>query len=451
MNIKLRLAFQFTLIVAGILLFFSVMVYYFSYSSQLSKFRQNLLDNAKNTATLLINVAEVDSSLLLKIHESTISRDREELVLTDSAFNVIYKYNSHILNDRGTLLYYRGNNTRFFSTGGKDGVFYKHPNQSRTFYVYEMAFDRSRSQNLRELRKILFWSIFSSICLSILMSYIFAQRAIKPISNIIKSVKEINSLKLSNRLDEGNKKDEIGQLALTFNEMLSDLEIAFKNQNDFVSNASHELRTPLTVMISESDYFLSHKRTPEEFKEHLSGLVGDLKNLNSLINSLLELAQINRNRDVSFSAVRIDEIVFTSIQRVKEKYSDRKILPKIQYPENGSELVISGNPGLLEIAFNNLVDNACKFSDKDVAVEFFIDDRSVSIHIADSGIGIPDNEIESISKPFQRASNVKFIGGYGIGLSLVSRIMELHSADLKIFSRINEGSRFELTFKRITL
>ena len=149
-----------------------------------------------------------------------------------------------------------------------------------------MAFDKSRTENLSELRKILFWSILFSVWLSVLLSYLFSKKAIKPISQIIKSVKEINSLRLSNRLDEGNRKDEIDQLAITFNEMLTNLEIAFKNQEDFVSNASHELRTPLTVMIGESDYLLSRERKKEDYINHISGLVNDLKKLNSLLNSL---------------------------------------------------------------------------------------------------------------------------------------------------------------------
>ena len=122
-----------------------------------------------------------------------------------------------------------------------------------------MAFDKTRTENLSELRKILLWSILFSVWLSVLLSYFFSKKAIQPISQIIKSVKDINSLRLSNRLNEGNRKDEIDQLAITFNEMLTNLEIAFKNQEDFVSNASHELRTPLTVMISETDYLLSRE------------------------------------------------------------------------------------------------------------------------------------------------------------------------------------------------
>jgi signal transduction histidine kinase len=425
-----------------------LLVYYFSYSSQLAKFRQNLLDTAKNTATLLINVAEVDSSLLKKIQQSTISWEREELELTDSIFNLIYGNNIEYLSDKTELVNYAKGELDYFSISDKDGVCYKHIYENRVYYVYAMAFDKSRVENLSELRKILFWSILFSIWLSVLLSYFFAKRAIKPISRIIKSVKEINSLKLSNRLDEGNRKDEIAQLAITFNEMLSDLEIAFKNQEDFVSNASHELRTPLTVMIGESDYTLSHERTKEDYVNHISGIISDLKKINALLNNLLELAQINRNNSIVLSKVRIDEIIFNSIYQVKTKYQGRKIVPKILYPESENDLLVNGNEGLLTIAFKNLLDNACKFSNDDIIVEFVITDNYINVIISDNGIGIPTNELDTIYRPFSRASNVKFIGGFGIGLSLVSRIMGLHRAVIDIQSKVNEGTRIDILFRR---
>ena len=449
MNIKTRLSFQFTLIVAGILLFFSALVYYFSYTSQLNKFREDLLDSAKNTAILLINVVEVDSSLLKKIHQSTISWKREEIALTDSTLKLVYGNNIQYLSNK---VMQENSNTEvnnFFSTGEKDGVCYKHSFANKTYYVFVMAYDETRIENLSELRKILLWSILFSVWLSVLFSYFFSKKAIQPISRIIKSVKNINSLRLSDRLNEGNRKDEIDQLAITFNEMLTNLEIAFKNQEDFVSNASHELRTPLTIMISESDYLLSRKRKEEEYIQHISGLVNDLKTLNSLINSLLELAQINRDNSIQLSSVRIDEIIYNAIHQVKTKYQGRKIIPKIQYPENENELLVNGNPGLLEIAFKNLLDNACKFSNEDVGVEFQMTDKNIKIIISDKGVGIPPNEINSIYHPFQRASNVKFIGGFGIGLSLVNNIIELHDATLKVYSTENEGTSFEILFKRL--
>jgi signal transduction histidine kinase len=434
MNIKIRLSLQFTLIVAGILLFFSILVYYFSYTSQLAKFREDLLDGAKNTAILLINVVEVDSSLLKKIHQSTISWEKEEIALTDSAFNLVYGNNIQYLSDKVIRVNSNKSDINFFSIGEKDGVCYKHKFKNRTYNVFVMAFDNTRPENLSELRGILLWSILFSIWLSVLLSYFFSKKAIQPISRIIKSVKNINSSRLNDRLNEGNRKDEIDQLAITFNEMLSNLEIAFKNQEDFISNASHELRTPLTVMIGESDYLLSHNRKKEEYINHISGLVNDLKTLNSLLNSLLELAQINRDNSILLSNVRIDEIIYNVIHQLKTRYQGRKILPKIQYPENDNDLLIYGNSGLLTIAFKNLIDNACKFSNDDVTIEFLIQDKFIKIDISDQGIGIPSNELESIYLPFRRASNVKFKGGFGVGLSLVNKIIELHDATLKVYS-----------------
>jgi len=450
MNIKIRLSFQFTLIVTGILLFFSVLVYYFSYTSQLNKFRETLFDNAKNTAILLINVAEVDSSLLKKIHQSTISREREEIALTDSALNIVYTNNIQYLTDAGMRSNFTKNNLNYFSIAEKDGVCYKHIYINRTYYVFVMAVDKTRPENLRELREILMWSNLFSVWLCVLLSYLFSKRAIKPISHIIKSVKEINSLRLGTRLNEGDKKDEIAQLSITFNEMLSNLEVAFRNQEDFVSNASHELRTPLTVMIGESDYLLTREQTKEEYIKHITGLVKDLKKLNALLNSMLELARINRDKSISLSTVRIDEIIFSAIHQIKEKYQDRKIIPRIQYPENGNDLLINGNYGLIEIAIKNLLDNACKFSGEDIGVEFILTEKYINIIISDKGIGIPPNEITSIYSPFKRASNVKFKSGFGIGLSLVDKIMKLHNAELNVYSTENEGTRFNLRFKRIS-
>jgi signal transduction histidine kinase len=311
-----------------------------------------------------------------------------------------------------------------------------------------MAFDHGRTENLSELRKILLWSILFSIWLSILLSYLFSKKAIQPISRIIKSVKNINSLRMSNRLNEGKRKDEIEQLAITFNEMLTNLETAFKNQEDFVSNASHELRTPLTVMISESDYLLSHKRNQEDYINHISGLIVDLKDLNALLNSLLELAQINRDYNIQLSDVRIDEIVYNAIHQIKTKYPNRKIQSKIQYPEDDNELLINGNSGLLIIAFKNLIDNACKFSENEVYVEFEIQGKYIKIVISDKGIGIPSEELDSIYLPFKRASNVKFKAGFGVGLSLVNKIITLHGAEMKVYSIENEGTKFELLFNK---
>lgn len=446
MKIKTKLSLEFTLIVAGILVLFSALVYYFSYTTQYNRFADNLTKRAQNTAILLLNVSGIDSVLLKKIQQSTLSWVGEEIVVTDSNFHMIYHNNIQYINDQVIRQNAVGKDISHFSIFDKDGTHYSYTFNDQTYHVLVMAFDKNRKENLSELRRILFWSILISIGLSILLSYLFAKNAIQPISQIIRSVKDINSMRLNSRLHEGNKKDEIAQLAITFNEMLTKLEIAFKNQEDFVANASHELRTPLSIMIVESDYILSKEQNAEQYKNHISNLVMDLKKLNTQLNSLLELAQINQDSSIQLSSIRIDEIVFNAIHQIKGKYADRKIIPVIQYPENENELLVHGNAGMLEMAFQNLMDNACKFSDEDVIIQFEIKDHFIKITIADKGIGIPLDEIESIYKPFNRASNVRFKSGFGIGLALVAKIFELHNVDFKVHSTENKGTSFELTF-----
>ncbi|HNW50096.1 MAG TPA: ATP-binding protein [Prolixibacteraceae bacterium] len=450
MNIKTKLSLQFTLLVGTILLVFSLLTYYFTNTNQQSKFNADLLQEAKNTVILLIDVAEVDSTLLKKIQHSTYLLKEEEIKITDSSSRVIYSNNVDILSNHFILNNLPGNNPQYFSIEHKNGVAFKHTYKGTIYYVYILAFDQKRTENLADLRSILIWSILFSLWLSVLFSYIFSRNAMKPISNIIRNVKEINSSQLNSRLDEGNKKDEIGQLAITFNELLTDLEIVFRNQEEFVSNASHELRTPLTVMIGETDYLLSLPRTSEEYLAHIKKLSTDLRELNALINSLLELAQLNKDNTIQFNLVRIDEIVYSAIHQIKTKYPNQKIVLKITYPDNEEELVINGNSGLLNIAFKNLIDNACKFSSEDVLVEFISDETSIIIRITDKGIGIPANELEKIFKPFNRASNVKFKSGFGIGLALVSKIIELHGGEISIESNVNEGTLLELTFQKQT-
>lgn len=451
MNIKTRLSLQFTVVVFGILVFFSVLVYYFSFTSQRSKFRDNLLEKAQNTAILSINTEEIDSTLLKKIHQTTKSFEAEEIAITNESNKLLYSNKTNLLTADNLISHTYNSRIAYFSIRNKDGVSYKHQANNQFYHVFVLAHDSYRAENVRELKNILLWSILISVLLSVTASYFFSKSAIKPISNIITKVKEINSSKLSNRLDEGKRQDEIEQLAITFNRMLSDLEKAFKSQDEFVSNASHELRTPLAIMIAESDYILSRSRKTEEYTTHISGLIDDLRKMNTLINSLLELAHLSGHQNIQMTDLRIDELIFNAIQSTKSKYPGRKIMPKIEYPDNENDLIIYGNQGLLDIAFKNLFENACKFSSDDVEVKISMIDDAISVSITDFGVGIPEDQIGDIFNAFNRSTNVKYIGGFGIGLSIVARIMKLHAIEINVTSTINQGTRFELLFGKPTV
>jgi signal transduction histidine kinase len=449
MNIKVKLALRFTLLVVGILLFFSFLIYYFSYTSRRSRFRENLLVQAQNTAILLINVQEVDSILLIKIQETTRLLEQQEIVITTSADKVIYSYKPADLNN--VILKRYGNNIDplYFTLGEKDGVSYRHILNDQVYHVFVLAYDKYRSDNLQELKRILFWCILFSIWICISVSYFFSRLAIHPISKIISEVKEINSAKLSKRLDEGRGKDEIEQLAVTFNRMLERLEQVFRSQDEFVANASHELRTPLAVMMAESDYILSRDHSKEEYMRHIQDISEDLRKMNQLVDALLVLAHLDSENSIGFREVRIDELLFEAIQFAKEKYPQKKIIPKFEYSEREDDLIIKGDAGLLVTAFSNLLDNACKYSEGEIDVKTALTGAEVIVTVSDQGSGIPESEIPIIFKPFTRASNIRHIGGLGVGLSIVAKILELHQATIAVQSIVNVGTSFMITFRKI--
>jgi len=449
MNIKTKLSLQFTLLVVGILLFFSFLIYYFSYTSRSARFRDNLLVQAQNTAILLINVEEVDSTLLRKIQNTTRLLEQQEIVITNSSDRILYSYRQSELKNSVLKRYNYNIDPLFFTLGEKDGVSYRHIAKGEVYHVFVLAYDGYRSENLLELRKILLWSILFSIWLCISASYFFSRVAMKPISKIISDIKNINSAKLSNRLAEGKGKDEIEQLAVTFNQMLEKLEQVFRSQDEFVANASHELRTPLAVMIAESDYMLSRKHNTEELVTYISGIKNDLRKLNQLVTGLLELAYLENGNNVKLTELRVDELLLNAIHQSKTKFPERKIKPEFYYSENESDLMIHGNSGLLMTVFLNLIENACKFSSSDVEVRLTHSTEDLTVFIIDQGIGIPEAEIDQVLKPFARGSNAKHIGGSGIGLSIVAKIMELHYARLKIKSEQGKGTTIDLIFKKV--
>ena len=113
------------------------------------------------------------------------------------------------------------------------------------------------------------------------------------------------------------------------------------------------------------------------------------------------------------------------------------------FPENEEQLSVFGNEQLLMIALKNIIDNACKFSgSKPIRVELKSDDENVKIQISDQGIGIPEEDIENIFQPFYRGKNANYTAGYGIGLALTSKIIELHNGKISVESEVSKGSMF---------
>jgi len=454
MNIKGKLTIQFSLIVSLILFLFSVSIYIFSHAYRQNEYKERLRSRALTTARLLMGVAEIDSSLLRIIDQNTSTLYEEAIVVFDENNELIYRSNDSIYPSINKLIAIREYSELYYTNKHREGYGVLQSFDGDDFVVIVTAHDRYGLAKLENLKIVLFLGLLISLILVIIGGYFFANRALYPIKKIVSQVKHISISNISIRVDEGNGKDEIGELAITFNQVLTRLEEAFIMQRDFVSNASHELRTPYTVMLSEIDYSLNKDNTIEDYQNLLISLRKDIMALSKLSTGLLDLAQISFNpHGFENKQVRLDELFFDLSAEVKKIYPDYNIkLDFEKIPEDYLEITVLGNESLLKIACKNIIDNACKFSDdKSCTVSIYCEAGRAHIAFSDNGIGIYQEEIDKVFQPFYRGKNARNTRGNGIGLSLIEKIITIHNGNIHIKTEVGKGSIFTIDFQSITL
>jgi signal transduction histidine kinase len=456
LNIRTRLTLQFTYIVAFILILFSVIIYYFSASYREAEFYTRLEKKALTTAKLLIEVKEVDYNLLKIIDKNSLNALQDEKVMIyDDQDRQIYNNldNDSIQVSKPFLDQIRQLKSIRYHEGQNEVVGLIFTLKSDNYVVIASAFDKYGRIKLHNLIWIILVGFFVSIGSTVFFGRIYANKALKPMSDVVKQVDKITISSLNMRVNEGNGIDEIAQLAITFNQMLERLESAFEMQRSFVSNASHELRTPLTSITGQIEVSLMKPRTQDEYKAILESALEDIKNLNALSNGLLDLAKASSDISaISFHPLRIDEILWETREVLLERKKDYRISIKFgETIEDENDLMVSGNDHLLKTAMINLMDNACKFSpDKSVEVFLSVKDQSVFIEFKDLGIGIDPLEQEQIFHPFFRAKNAKNIGGNGLGLTLTYKIIRIHQGTIKIESQPQKGTKVTVSIPALS-
>lgn len=449
MNIRTKLTLRFTAIVATILVAFSLAVYFLSADYRREEFFNRLESRAVTTARLYVSVQEVDVELLRIIDKNSIHALFEEKVLIfDPSDKLVYSSldDLEVEYSPGLLHQIRQNGKMQYTQGLIEHLGMVYKGDQGDFVVISSAYDRYGRSKLQNLRNVLLAGLVIGILIIVATGAVFAGQVLQPLARMNAEVSSISAGNLSRRVNEGNRRDEIAQLAMNFNEMLRRLESAFEMQQQFVSNASHELRNPLAAITSQLQLMLDKKRTPEEYQQALQSLLDDTRTLVELTNGLLTLAQsgIEKQR-FAFSPVRVDETLFAAQNELGKAHADYRFLIEYDtFPEDESLLIIVGNEHLLKTAFLNLMDNACKFSDDHtVQIRFAANGQAIDISFSDNGIGISPEDQEKIFNPFFRSSNVPSSArGYGIGLSLCLRIIQLHNGTITVQSSPGKGSRF---------
>jgi signal transduction histidine kinase len=453
MQIRNKLTLQFLIIVAVMLGGSLISVYYLSARYREGAFYGRLKDKAITSVELLKKIEKRDSTLMAVIDRA--NKDvlyQENIFIYDDLDQQIYTKNdtSYFEMPLSRVYQIRLQNEKRFHEGEFDVIGLRYIDKmNNQFIVFAGAIDRPGLNELNNLRSTLLIVFFSITIAATVLGWLFAQRALSPILKVIDQVDNISASNLSKRLDEGNRRDEIARLAATFNKMLNRIESAFKIQKTFVANASHELRNMLTVITSQLEVILMKERSAEEYRQTLTTVMEDIKNLNEVSNRLLELAKVSSEEvNIHPEKIRIDELLWELKEEVLKRHPQNKVNFIInELPEDDELLNIQGNEPLLKTAFINLMENACKFSPKhEVFVTLAVNEYNATIRFSDNGIGISEEELPFIFEPFYRGKNTMSVRGHGIGLSLVARILRLHNALIHVNSKLGEGTTFVVIF-----
>lgn len=308
-------------------------------------------------------------------------------------------------------------------------------------------------QEIQDLQEVLLYGFLGSLIIIFFVGKAFSYYTFAPIRKLTDRVNTITSSNLHMRLEEMGK-DEIAELSHTFNNMLIRLETAFETQNNFVSNASHELRTPLTIINSEVELALNQPAWDVAQRDVLSTIQSETNKLTQILNGLLTLAQSGYDgQKQNWQNIRIDELIWEAIASVKKIQPQSNIeVDFAGLPGNESQLNVSGNSNLLNLAITNIISNACKYSEFGlVTVKLMVESNRITISIADRGIGIPSTELQHIFVPFFRASNTHEFKGHGVGLPLALNIIRLHNGSIGIRSEVNIGTEIQVFLPSISI
>jgi len=250
-------------------------------------------------------------------------------------------------------------------------------------------------------------------------------------------------------------RDELGQLANTFDNMLARLQAAFERQRQFVADASHELRTPLTIVNLETSRALKSKRSAAEYQRVLNVVYSENEFMTHLVNDLLTLARMDSGKlEFISESLDLSDIALEAAERLETLAKTNKV--KIEVGEL-PETSMQGDRRLLLQMVSNLIENGIKYTvgdDRRVEVETGSTKDKVWVRVSDNGSGIPPEYVEhlfdrfyQVDKARTRNSDDETPSGSGLGLSIVQSIVKAHNGEVRVDSKVGRGTTFEVWFK----
>lgn len=320
--------------------------------------------------------------------------------------------------------------------------------------VYIVQVARSLTERNRTLGSLATTYIIAGLLTTLVafgIGWTFANVTLRPIHRITQTAKEIGEERdFLRRVEYTGPQDEVGQLAGTFNAMLTRLQDAFQKvehslqmQRDFVADVSHELRTPLTTLRGNLG-LLRYNPSQEEQTDILNDMVGESDRLIRLVNDLLLLARADAGRGLANESVDVSALLEEVVRQTRLLDPQRTI-----QLDGADQLNVMSDRDALKQVLIIAMDNALKHSSGAIEITSKKLSRQFEIRVRDHGDGIPNERLEHVFDRFYRGDESASIPGFGLGLSIAKTLIERLGGEIKMESKVGKGSTLILRFYTI--
>ena len=274
--------------------------------------------------------------------------------------------------------------------------------------------------------------------------YLLAARALAPIDRITSTARRISAEDLSERLSMPVTDDEVGRLIQTLDNMLARLDNSFQRERQFTNDASHELRTPLTAMQTILGTIRQQRRTPQEYELALDDMAEEIDRLRTLVETLLQLSRDSQQACLPRQCVDLSTLLTDVSDSIRPLAEARHLSLVCETTES---LYILGDSDDLIRLFVNLLDNAIKYTERGaITLRTVKEDQNIVVSVADTGNGIPPEDLPHVFDRFFRGEKSRHAGGTGLGLAVAKEIVRSHGGTIQADSKMEQGTTFTLRF-----
>ncbi len=290
-----------------------------------------------------------------------------------------------------------------------------------------------------------------TVGLSALGGSVMAKRTLKPVTDMTHAAQSISASNLSLRLPIRGRRDELDELAGTFNAMISRLQQSFDKMNEFAANVSHELRTPLQAMQGETELALLARAPLGECRRVLESNLEEIDRLNRMIRNLLVLAQADAGEmRPRLESMDLNELVRDLVEQMHVVAQARGVELRAV---TSAPVPLRADSLRLRQMVLNLIDNAVKYTPAGGHIEVRVErvagagGAHAQLQVRDTGVGISAEDLPQIFDRFFRADKSRTRGnsgveGCGLGLPIVKWVAETHGGSVSVTSKPGQGSSF---------